>query len=849
MRRLINSIAIVLLVHVNCFAQTYGLTFSSHEAVLEKRTSLDLSPDDSLCFTKNFDLGVDINFLPYRQTYFGYVVRIINGNDQNIDLIYDQKTSLFKIIIGEKFSGISFLIDSIKLYKSWTRLNLSFDLENNLLSCFVNGKAVGKSALKVKYSCFKFLWGANDFQKFKSRDLPPMQLKNIRITEQKKDKYYWPLDEIQGDQSVDKISGKVARAKNPGWIKPRHQNWELAASFTVKGFSSVAFDSKKDKLYVTGSDSLAVYTLITDPPVIEFISNAHQNLLVGHQSIYDFITDKLYDIHVDTKKVVPFDFASNQWKENFPLNGPLTEFWQFNKFTSATDSSLYVMAGYGQLHYKNQVYRYHLPSRTWEKIITKGDSLPPRYLAALGATADGKFAYILGGYGSHTGDQMLDPNYYYDLYRYDVENRSFKKLYNLRSSVSQFTFANSLVINPETHKYYALMFPNDLFNSRLQLISGSLDDSTFQLLGNPIGYNFHDIQSFADLFYSPVSNKLIAVTLFYSKYESREQTTQVKIYTIDFPPEILNASAVSSKQDNSRYLILLVIAVALLMIAFLLFKRRSGRALIQSKNISVSDTDGFSKRDIDVQNSFIDEKDVHSSIFLFGQFQVIDREGTDITRLFTPLLKELLLIVAIHSIKNGRGISSEGLNEILWHDKSEKDAKNNRSVNLAKLKIILEKVGNCVINKEAGFWQFQILDPDLYIDYSKYVSVIHSKPEPAKDAINSLLHIIKRGPFLFETEYSWLDNTKSEVSSQVIDRCLSYLAHQDFHKDPELFIDISNYIFYFDPLNEDALIYKCKSLILLKRHKLSNNSYLKFIKDYKDIYGEDFGKSFHEIIT
>src|SRR5258707_10391696 len=109
MRRLINSITIVLLVHLNCFAQTYGLTFSSHEAVLEKRTSLDLSPDDSLCFSKNFDLSVDINFLPYRQTYFGYVIRIINGNDQNIDLIYDQKTSLFKIIIGEKFSGISFL--------------------------------------------------------------------------------------------------------------------------------------------------------------------------------------------------------------------------------------------------------------------------------------------------------------------------------------------------------------------------------------------------------------------------------------------------------------------------------------------------------------------------------------------------------------------------------------------------------------------------------------------------------------------------------------------------------------------------------------------------------------------
>ena len=69
-------------------------------------------------------------------------------------------------------------------------------------------------------------------------------------------------------------------------------------------------------------------------------------------------------------------------------------------------------------------------------------------------------------------------------------------------------------------------------------------------------------------------------------------------------------------------------------------------------------------RDFNVPNNFNNEKNIHSSIFLFGQFQIIDREGNDITRLFTPLLKELLLVIAIYSIRNGRGISSEGLNEI-----------------------------------------------------------------------------------------------------------------------------------------------------------------------------------------
>jgi two-component SAPR family response regulator len=849
MRRLIHCIAIVLLVHFNCFAQTYGLTFNSHEAVLERRTSLDLSPDDSLCFSKEFDLSFDISLLPKHLTYFGYVLRIISGNDQNIDLIYDQKTSLFKVIVGEKFSGISFQIDSFKLYNAWSRLNLSFNLEKNTLTCLANGKAAGSCYLNLKYPCFKFLWGANDFQKFKSRDLPPMQIKNIRISEQQKDKYFWPLDEVKGEDCVDKISGRVAKVKNPGWIKPKHQAWEQVAAFTVKGYSGVAFDAKKDKIYVTGSDSLMVYTLLDDPPVIEFISNVHQNLLMGHQSVYDSTSDKLYDVYADQQKVVPFDFGSTRWKENFSANAPLTEFWHANKFISVADSSLYIMAGYGQLHYRNQVFRYRLPNKTWEQITVQGDSFPPRYLAALGASPDGKYAYIIGGYGSHTGDQMLDPTYYYDLYRYDIGRRSFKKLFNIKSPVSQFTFANSLVIDPESKRYYALMFPNDLYNSHLQLISGSLEDSTFQTLGNPIEYNFQDIKSYADLFYSPVSNKLIAITLLFSKFETKEQSTQVKIYTIDFPPEGLPVTTELPQKTHSVFLILGIFAVIALSAVYYFIRSKSDNKKMGAPVVSAPEENVMAIRDFNVPNNYDNERNIHSSIFLFGQFQIIDKDGNDITRLFTPLLKELFLIIAIYSVRNGRGISSEGLNEILWHDKSEKDAKNNRSVNLAKLKIILEKVGNCMISKEAGFWQFQIADPDMNVDYAKYMAIINSGAEPSKETVDPFLHIIKRGPFLFETEYGWLDNTKSEVSGQVIDRCMIYLNHLDSQKYPETVIDISNYIFYFDPLNEDALMYKCKSLILQKRHTLANNTYVKFAKDYRDIYGEEFAKSLHDIIS
>jgi len=86
----------------------------------------------------------DINFLPRHEIYFGYVVRIIAlgnnaGSPQNIDLIYNQQTSTFKVIIGESFSGISFAVDSPKLFKEWNRFAITCDLGAHTLRFSLNG--------------------------------------------------------------------------------------------------------------------------------------------------------------------------------------------------------------------------------------------------------------------------------------------------------------------------------------------------------------------------------------------------------------------------------------------------------------------------------------------------------------------------------------------------------------------------------------------------------------------------------------------------------------------------------------------------------------------------------------
>ena len=49
-------------------------------------------------------------------------------------------------------------------------------------------------------------------------------------------------------------------------------------------------------------------------------------------------------------------------------------------------------------------------------------------------------------------------------------------------------------------------------------------------------------------------------------------------------------------------------------------------------------------------------------IQLFGDFKVLDKEGNEITSLFTPKLKQLFLIILLYSQRNKNGISTKELN-------------------------------------------------------------------------------------------------------------------------------------------------------------------------------------------
>ena len=155
---------------------------------------------------------------------------------------------------------------------------------------------------------------------------------------------------------------------------------------------------------------------------------------------------------------------------------------------------------------------------------------------------------------------------------------------------------------------------------------------------------------------------------------------------------------------------------------------------------------------------------------------------------------------------------------------------------------------NCHLSKETGYWKIDIDYNLIYVDYHSYLNIVKDKEGLDIYKIKNLSSIVQRGNLLSNIEHEWLDPFKSEISNEVIDTYLHFAQSDEISNDQELLIELSNFIFYFDPVNEDAMVMKCKALSFLGKHSLAKNTFENFTKEYKTIYGEEFKKDFHAIL-
>jgi len=228
-----------------------------------------------------------------------------------------------------------------------------------------------------------------------------------------------------------------------------------------------------------------------------------------------------------------------------------------------------------------------------------------------------------------------------------------------------------------------------------------------------------------------------------------------------------------------------------------------------------------------------------SSISLLGCFNVRDKEGNDITANFTPRLKHLLILLILYTEKNPNGILTSKTTGILWPDKEETAARNNRNVNLRKLRVLLESIGDVEVVTENNFMHIK-WGENVFCDYREVLARIQQFKEKENDELlNRILELLLYGPLLPNTILDWLDDFKETYSSHSIDLLKDLFEIEKQRNHPDMILRLADIMFLHDPLNEEALAAKCAVFSAQGKKGIARNLYDRFCKEYRDSMGED----------
>ena len=823
---------------LNAFCQDEflsGLQFSSHEVIPEKRTSLNLTFDEPYKFPDGFSVEMEANFRR-GDGHYGYIFRIIGDEHTNIDLVSHlaSPSSNFWLVVKDK------VIFSYKwtdvpngLFDQWLKIRIDIDIRNSKLRLNFNGNKQEAQISDIKgIRNFDLVFGACRNPSFLNIDVSPMMLKNVRIFDAKNNlTRFWKLSKHCQNKVYDEIKHEVAVVENPVWSIDKHFKWRKLKEFKIDKIQGISKDENKGKIYIVGKHS--VYIFSTQTLAIDTIQFAegHPFFTLKKQIIYNKFTDELWSYDFNQNKINKFSFLTHQWSLN-DTNAIDSHFGHHNSMISPVDSSLVTLFGYGHYLYKSLINRYDPKSQNWEQ-TDRSDQIQPRYLSGTGFLNNQELL-VFGGYGSKTGRQELSPEFYYDLYSMNLNDFSFKKRWTLDPPSSPFVPCEALVTDTSASSFYTLVYNRNNFETFLYLAKFGIAKNDYQLYNDSIPYHFLDAKSWSTLFLDQKTSQLITITSYNS---------EVSIYARAYPPmlpgDVYQVSP--AKVEWYIWLIGIILTTGIILGAYVFVNNK--KKVLEKKGLY---REAEHPHIIPIEPI---NRETNSSILLMGGFQIFDHNGIDISLKFSQTLKHLFLFIFLQSINNKKGVSSAQLDEVLWYDKLGESARNNRNVNMCKLRSALDEMEGIEIINENSFWKIKT-DQPIFCDYILILQLLQKAKSTniTEPEIHKLIAFLSFGAFLHQIQTDWMDGFKSQFANIAIDGLSSLFHKKEVNNNLSLLYHVAECILVYDPLHDEAFAMKCSSLYHLGKKGMAKNLYDAFCRDYKQVLGIDYTATFNECI-
>lgn len=800
---------------------SYGLTFRSHKYSIDERTALNLTPDRPLNLRRGFRIDFDL-CLNHEDAAYGYVMRLISGDSSTLDINANINTGNLNFVLirdGNTVANVP-LHDEIGL-EAGRWMHVSVEADAGEIVCRADSVSHRFRNELADLSDIELWFGACGDERFYSTDVAPMTLKDITVSSPKGRLREWRLCRNNGTEVYDELHGAKATVAGGIWEIDRHTGWTRLWSETFGSQPEIAFDRGSSRLFVASAETVVDRSLSDGTERRTEVKSGNPFVCGGSQMIYDPEQGRLISYSLQFPEFTTFDFTTGRWsssrRENIPRNQ------QHSRWFEPSSRMLYVFGGYGSHLYNSDFYTRDIDGRQWDYRDLSG-IIAPRYLAAMGVS-EGNLI-VMGGYGNRSGRQEESPRNMYDISRIEPQTGAVTYVSGFSLPDDRYSMASTLVC--DSGKIYSLAFDNGRSASSLNLFSVSPDTPEAVFYGNPIPYAFHDIESYSELAFSPDSTSLYAIVS-NAASPALGGGYQVEVYEMAYPPMAAELVRQPVRKTSGLLVALLTLAavalVAAAVVAAVLVrrKRHAGKAdAPEPEAVPVPDRSGAAK--------------TPSSISLLGGLSIIDSEGNDVTTEFSPISRQLLLLILMNSKVKPVGITSEVLDDTLWYGMERKQAANNRNVNIRKLRLRLEKVWDVELTGRNGYWFFALEDLSRcdYLEVGQLMKDVLAKPDD-RARLNRLLTLVMNGPLLPDNDFEWLDDYKSRYTNMIIENLVK--IQRFWEDDDDMSIMIARAMRVQDIIDEEAIRIYCRALYRKGSRSQSRSAWDKFTEDYRRIMG------------
>lgn len=730
----------------------------------------------------------------------------------------------------------------------WIPVSFAFDLQQDVLTIRIgdNEKKITSLGLKDTF-CPHLFFGRYDY----ILDMPTFAIRNLKLEGDRSHSYTFPLNENEGEEvhtSIGKVLGTVV---NPVWLINGSYHWEKLFEYSFQTPSGITFEPDSQRLIIFSQDSLLTYNLLKRQPQKYSYSNKLPVKLQLATHFMNTTDGKLYvyelnNLPLGDATVAALDLNNQEWKQTGVAALPV-QLHHHDGFWDETTGKYLVFGGFGNKRFNNTFLEYDIEGDRWDTLSYSGDRIIPRYFSGMAVNKNREHIYVFGGMGNESGEQSVGRNYLHDLYLLDRKQQSVRRLWQ-NASDHRLVVARDMILTPDEKYIYALCYPEYLSDTYLQLYRLTVDDGTMKALGDSIPMRSEEIMTNANLYYNSLTHEYYCTTTEFDK----KGHTVIRTYVLSAPPVSLDEirSYGSRSSLEIRWLwIMAGIGVLLLAGGVLFVRKKRGKqrnAVLESSSVLMSPPVGR-EPDKSVQGKeTLAKEDFESSlvrpnaVYLFGPFTVIDRNGRDITHLFSSRLRQVFIYILLHSTHNG--VLSASLNEVFWPDKPDDKVKNLKGVTINQIRKNLAELDGVELVHDKGY--FRLVFTDCYCDYFRFRTL-----KNAEEVENELGILLMRGKFLDGMDAGMMDHFKQKVEeflSSFLPLEIERLYQQ--HK-YDAVIRFCNVLFRVDPVNELALAYGMHALNHTGSSQEAILQYSLFVREYRQMMNEEYSTSYAELMS